>query len=346
MSAMRALRKFVARITGLHGFWSGKYTKKNESGAVMEKEVLAAQRQQHIQQKKSQKTKKKKIMTLPEESKQEEYVLFSYEEGKPFDKYSKEEEEPEDPSDGLMAEMSLAAFSPKIVSIVTPTRDTKFPSFDEADEKGEGVSLSQTIPVPETPLPTKNLLNAASENDLDAVRFLVKNEKIDVNSQDPADGYGALFVAAEEGHVDLVAWLVRNGADVERVDSEGRTPLFAAAVANQGEVVEFLIREAGAKADVKNKAGRHVFWATCALELVDVAASLLDASASRGLYTININAKDVCGLSALGFARRMNHESTVEFLMRRGARDPSRGNVARLSREWDIRQLDAIINST
>jgi len=191
----------------------------------------------------------------------------------------------------------------------------------------------------------KALLRAVQENDVEAVGGLLK--EMDINSRDPKDGYSALFVAAEEGHTDLAAWLVRKGAKVEAVDADGRTPLFAAAVANRPEVVDYLIREAGASSDVSNAAGRHVFWACCALDLVDVAAVLLDASAARGRKRIDINAKDPCGLSALDFAKRMNHHQTAAFLKHRGALDSRvKGQVSRLARDWEIRELDAIISSS
>lgn len=206
----------------------------------------------------------------------------------------------------------------------------------------ESYKLSSTESV-STRSEIQKLLSAVQDDDLDAVRRLLKT--VDVNARDD-DGYSALFVAAEEGLVDLTAWLVRHGAQLEAHDSEGRTPVYAAAVAGQADVVDYLVRQAGANADVANATGRHVFWAVAALELNEVARVLLDANAATGNKRIDINARDPCGLTALDFARAMHHDATAQFLKDRGALDFHTNNdVTRLARDWEIRQLDAIIRA-
>ncbi|KAJ8607970.1 hypothetical protein CTAYLR_008220, partial [Chrysophaeum taylorii] len=165
------------------------------------------------------------------------------------------------------------------------------------------------------------------------------------NAADPKDGYTALATAAEEGNIEIVAWLARHGAGIEVTDKDGRTPLFAAAVAGQAEVVDYLIREAGANSDVTDGSGRHVFWACCALEQIDAAAALLDATAKKGLRRIDINAKDLCGLTALDFARQRNLDAVVDFLKARGALFKTR-IVSKRTQEWELRELDSIINSS
>ncbi|KAI0258368.1 ankyrin repeat-containing domain protein, partial [Gloeopeniophorella convolvens] len=52
------------------------------------------------------------------------------------------------------------------------------------------------------------------------------------------------------GHLDIVAYLLENGAEVDKVDGSGWTPLHIAVSAGQDEVVRELV---GAGADVSRK---------------------------------------------------------------------------------------------
>lgn len=90
--------------------------------------------------------------------------------------------------------------------------------------------------------------------------------------------------------------------------------------------------------------GATCIWAVCALGYEEVAAVLLDAGASRGLKRIEINANDICGLTALDYARRMNHDNTVAFLKDRGALESRKSQVSKLSYDWELRHLDAVIS--
>ena len=65
-----------------------------------------------------------------------------------------------------------------------------------------------------------NLLDAASNNDL--VELKKELAYIDVNSSD-YDGRTALHVAAENGHKDIIEYLLRHGADINLKDRWGHT---------------------------------------------------------------------------------------------------------------------------
>ncbi|KAJ8524963.1 hypothetical protein ON010_g16153 [Phytophthora cinnamomi] len=56
--------------------------------------------------------------------------------------------------------------------------------------------------------------------------LLVKGAAVDPKS---SDGRTALFLAAEEGHFDIVRALLDNGAAINIVDAENQTPLMKAA---------------------------------------------------------------------------------------------------------------------
>jgi len=60
-----------------------------------------------------------------------------------------------------------------------------------------------------------------------------------VNSYD-YDGRTALSLAASEGHLDAVRYLVAHGADINHKDARGNDPLADAVRENRQEVVQFL----------------------------------------------------------------------------------------------------------
>jgi len=61
--------------------------------------------------------------------------------------------------------------------------------------------------------------------------------------------------AAENGHLEVVKFLVGAKANVESKDKDGRTPLSHAAMNSHLEVVNLLVEEAGAKVDSKDEGG-------------------------------------------------------------------------------------------
>eukprot|EP01027_Heterolobosea_sp_BB2_P014661 GEZU01021028.1.p1 GENE.GEZU01021028.1~~GEZU01021028.1.p1 ORF type:complete len:215 (-),score=56.31 GEZU01021028.1:20-664(-) len=93
---------------------------------------------------------------------------------------------------------------------------------------------------------------AAREGKLNVLEFLLENGA-DINFQDK-DGYSALHYAALNGHTDVVRHLVKEGANVNAVDNQLRTPLHRACEKNRFDCVKILVVDG--KADV-NKQNRH-----------------------------------------------------------------------------------------
>ena len=60
-----------------------------------------------------------------------------------------------------------------------------------------------------------------------------------------------LLVAAERGHEDIAILLLRAGANPHSSDAEERTSLHHAAAAASKELVEYLVKEAGANINAK-----------------------------------------------------------------------------------------------
>jgi len=91
----------------------------------------------------------------------------------------------------------------------------------------------------------KKLHVPASKGDLAAVkRAISKGTKVD--KKDIA-GQTALMYAAETGNLEIVKYLVEQGANINAVSGrKGRgTPLIYAAAANKVEIVEYLLKNGG-----------------------------------------------------------------------------------------------------
>ncbi len=98
----------------------------------------------------------------------------------------------------------------------------------------------------------KEFIKAAKKGDLDNLKALLKTDKSLLEARD-TDNSTALHCAAWKGQVEVVAFLLKSGADVRIHNSNdhwGTTPLHAAAHANQTAIVQLLL---DAKADINAK---------------------------------------------------------------------------------------------
>lgn len=104
---------------------------------------------------------------------------------------------------------------------------------------------------------SKEFIKAAKKGDLENLKALLKGDKSLLGAQD-SDGSTALHCATWKGHREVVAFLLKAGADVHAHNSNdhwGTTPLHAAAHANQGVIVQLLI-DAGADMNAKDLNGK------------------------------------------------------------------------------------------
>ena len=84
---------------------------------------------------------------------------------------------------------------------------------------------------------------AAQKGHLEVVRFLVaQGAKVDAPAN---DGYTPLSVAAQNGHLEVVRFLEAQGAKVDTPNKGGATPLYIAAQNGHLEVVRFLEAQGG-----------------------------------------------------------------------------------------------------
>jgi ankyrin repeat protein len=133
------------------------------------------------------------------------------------------------------------------------------PRFDDVDwlirqHDNEGVKkiLSETgIEATDSYLRTTLILAALHKN-VDLLRWLIENGA-NVNHQD-RNGYSALHFAAQEKTQEAAKLLLDNGASLELADIHGNTPIWTAIFSAKGELeLVKLYVQRGANLDVLNK---------------------------------------------------------------------------------------------
>lgn len=100
-----------------------------------------------------------------------------------------------------------------------------------------------------------NLMHhAATANSPELAELILKNETIDLEQRRTKWGFTPLLVAAFDGNVEMVEFLLANGANMEAVDDFGDSTFNVAAWAGQLTVLEKLI-ELGANPTAPNGKG-------------------------------------------------------------------------------------------
>ena len=120
-----------------------------------------------------------------------------------------------------------------------------------------------------------------------------------------------LWTACREGDLERVRQLIQDGQDVNRGDSDGRTPLMYAAANGRDQVVGELIR-AGADVNGKNNTKQTALHCASWYGHSIVIKTLAEAGA-------NLNVQDVRGMTPLMEAAYWGYANVVVELIRAGA---------------------------
>lgn len=157
--------------------------------------------------------------------------------------------------------------------------------------------------------PNALLMDAARSQDTAEVKRLLK-EGADPNSRD-RNGRTPLMEAASEGYTQTVRALLENGANVNATDRVGWTALFWAAFSRRTETLRALVAR-GADVNARDGEGRTaLFWASSS-GYTDVVLALIEKGG-------HVNAKDNYGWTALMSAVDLGHLDTVKALLQHGA---------------------------
>ncbi|XP_017840949.2 LOW QUALITY PROTEIN: transient receptor potential cation channel subfamily A member 1 [Drosophila busckii] len=156
-----------------------------------------------------------------------------------------------------------------------------------------------------------------------------------------------LHCASMFDHPDIVSYLVNEGAEINALDKEHRSPLLLAASRSGWKTVHLLIR-LGASISVKDAAARNVlhFVIMNGGRLTDFAEQVASCQTQAQLQLL-LNEKDNMGCSPLHYASRDGHIRSLENLIRLGACINLKNNnnesplhfAARYGRYNTVRQL-------
>ena len=174
---------------------------------------------------------------------------------------------------------------------------------------------------------------AAIYNQPDMALLLIK-KGADVNAKDSyQNGATPLYLAAENGHFQIVKILIENGAEINTQTNNGVTPLYQAAKNGFGEIVQLLI-ENGADINMKNKNDETALHAATQTGSKEIAELLINNGAnindkiswqrrksiqgSQGRWTI-----ENLSLTPLDIAARWNYPGIARMLIENGVESNS-----------------------
>jgi len=154
------------------------------------------------------------------------------------------------------------------------------------------------------------LCAASTVGDRMCAEMLIKRQAA-VNQWDIVHQQAPIHLAAREGHCDIVACLVAQGASVNQVDGKGRTALMLSAAGGHAGLVELLVHH-GAGLEDADKEAITPLTHTIIHGHCEIAQFLLNGGA-------NVNAVDCSGRSPLDVAVYQGNSEMVDILLDNGA---------------------------
>ena len=123
------------------------------------------------------------------------------------------------------------------------------------------------------PIPPEKAIEMALTNDLEAFEAFMQDNMELINMKDER-GNVALHVACSRGQLDMIAYLLRKGANIDIQDMYGNTPLLYAIDKNQNSTVELLIRM-GASVHISDFRGNTPLHSACTQNNREIVELLL-----------------------------------------------------------------------
>jgi Tol biopolymer transport system component/ankyrin repeat protein len=159
--------------------------------------------------------------------------------------------------------------------------------------------------------------DALRRGDMAAVRSMIEKSPQIVDAQD-GSGNTLLHLAAAEGRVEWISFLIERGAKLELRNARQKTPLHLAAMNDRTDAVTALLQK-GAVLDARDDYQRTALI-LCARELGQAATGrvLIEAGA-------DVNATDKFSSTALKLAAWRGKGEFVDLLLEKGARIPEGG---------------------
>lgn len=152
------------------------------------------------------------------------------------------------------------------------------------------------------------LLDCAKDADIERAKAVLA-QGADVNTHDDAPGWTPIVHAAIHGHLEMVKWLLANGAQVDSQTQDFKcstTALNGASAFGHVMVMECLLNH-GADIEFKENNGSPLMYAAACEDGVEAVRLLIKRGA-------NVFYKNDGGYSALDWAVNRENMDTVEFL--------------------------------
>ncbi|KAK3583273.1 hypothetical protein CHS0354_011160 [Potamilus streckersoni] len=166
-----------------------------------------------------------------------------------------------------------------------------FQSYWEMDEEGIEENSREEIEKD----PSKKILWAAENNNLDVVQSLLVDDPELIHARD-ADGYTPLHRSSYNGHLEMIEVLLAHGADVHAKTSDGWHPLHSASRWNQADVAMLLLQN-GADINAQTNGGQTALHIACSdpenREVVEVLLWNKDINTSLQ-NSLGETALDIC----------------------------------------------------
>jgi ankyrin repeat protein len=193
-----------------------------------------------------------------------------------------------------------------------------------------------TLPKMEAQDAAGEVCTAAERGDVEAVRRLLHQDSglLEARISEGNLLRTPLMLAALEGHMEVVTFLVEEGADVNARDADGETPLYMAAGWGHEEVVAFLLSR-GADARTSNRHGSTPLHEASCEGHLRIVRLLLHTLGGRGLEalssfrfnlgreplrgTVHLDDADEEGRTALWLACHYGRTEVVRALLLAGA---------------------------
>ena len=165
-------------------------------------------------------------------------------------------------------------------------------------------------------------LNAAAHNGhFDIVKILVETGKTNIHER-AVDGNTALLSAAKKGHLTIVEYLHKRGADINTQAYDRRSPLLAASLSTYASVVNYLLKN-GANVESKTNLGFTSLHAA-AQEGNEENVKLLVEKGNA-----NVNAKSDTGITPILWSANFGRLRIIKYLESQSAYIEAKDNDGR-----------------
>ncbi|MBU0633258.1 ankyrin repeat domain-containing protein [bacterium] len=161
---------------------------------------------------------------------------------------------------------------------------------------------------------------AADNNRLDIVKYLVENGAL-IDAKASTGTTALIFTSdgKEPANLDIVKYLLIKGADINAKENSGHTPLSAALYAKNKDTAKFLI-DKGADLETRGYNGWTPFLYASYYGVTDIVKYLVEKK-------VDINARSLTGETALILAAWDAKPDTVEYLLSIGMDAQAKNNL-------------------